>query len=156
MRLKSKQTTVLKVESAQGMERQEMVIRDGDDESLVAVGKEIQLPSGDHQLSLAIRPIRPKVTQLLQNYPNPFNPETWIPFELNQDSDVSLTIYDMAGRQIRHLDLGFQKAGTYLRREQAIYWDGRTQSGEQVASGTYFYTLKTADYVATQKMIILK
>ena len=95
---------------------------------------------------------------LLQNYPNPFNPETWIPFELNQDSDVSLTIYiyDTAGRLIRRLDLGFREAGTYLRREQAIYWDGRTQSGEQVASGTYFYTLKTADYVSTQKMIILK
>ena len=93
---------------------------------------------------------------LLQNYPNPFNPETWIPFELNQDSDVSLTIYNTAGRLVRRLDLGFQKAGTYLRRDRAIYWDGRTQSGEQVASGTYFYTLKTAGYVSTQKMIILK
>ena len=87
---------------------------------------------------------------------NPFIPKTWIPFELNQDSDVSLTIYDTAGCQIRHLDLGFQPAGAYLRRDRAIYWDGRTQSGEQVASGTYFYTLKTAGYVSTQKMIILK
>ena len=93
---------------------------------------------------------------LLQNYPNPFNPETWIPFELNQDSDVSLTIYDTAGRQIRRLDLGFHPAGTYLQRDRAIYWDGRTQSGEQVASGTYFYTLKTTGYASTQKRIILK
>ena len=98
----------------------------------------------------------PEQTQLLPNYPNPFNPETWIPFELNQDSNVSLAIYDTAGRLVRHLDLGFQEAGTYLRRDRAIYWDGRTQSGEQVASGTYFYTLKTAGYVSTQKMIILK
>jgi hypothetical protein len=98
----------------------------------------------------------PEYTRLLQNYPNPFNPETWIPFELSQDSEVSLIIYDIAGRQIRRLDLGFQPAGTYLQRDQAIYWDGRTQSGEQVASGTYFYTLKTEDYVSTQKMIILK
>jgi len=98
----------------------------------------------------------PEHTRLLQNYPNPFNPETWIPFELNQDSEVSLIIYDVAGIQIRRLDLGFQLAGTYLQRERAIYWDGRTQLGEQVASGTYFYTLKTADYVSTQKMIILK
>ncbi|HIA66908.1 TPA: T9SS type A sorting domain-containing protein [Candidatus Poribacteria bacterium] len=95
-------------------------------------------------------------TRLLQNYPNPFNPETWIPFELNQDSNVSLAIYDTAGRLVRHLDLGFQPAGTYLQRDRAIYWDGRTQSGEQVASSTYFYTLKTEDYVSTQKMIILK
>ena len=108
-------------------------------------------------LLIAILPERlPEQTQLLPNYPNPFNPETWIPFELNQDSDVSLAIYDMAGRLVRRLDIGFQKAGTYLQRDRAIYWDGRTQSGEQVASGTYFYTLKTEGYVSTQKMIILK
>ena len=83
-------------------------------------------------------------------------PIEWIPFELNRDSDVSLAVYDMAGRQIRHLDLGLQRAGVYVRRDQAIYWDGRTQSGEQVASGTYFYTLKTEGYTSTQKMIILK
>ena len=98
----------------------------------------------------------PTLSRLLQNYPNPFNPETWIPFELNQDSEVSLIIYNMAGRLVRRLDLGFREAGTYLRREQAIYWDGRTQSGEQVASGTYFYVLKTDDYTSTQKMIISK
>ena len=62
----------------------------------------------------------------------------------------------MYSRQIRHLDIRFQPAGAYLQRDRAIYWDGRTQSGEQVASGTYFYTLKTAGYVSTQKMIILK
>ena len=108
-------------------------------------------------LLTAILPERlPEQTRLLPNYPNPFNPETWIPFELNQDSDVSLTIYDTAGRLVQHLDLGFQEAGTYLQRDRAIYWDGRTQSGEQVASGTYFYKLKTADYMSTQKMIILK
>ena len=116
----------------------------------------IRLTGEEVILRLQPKRIIPETTALLQNYPNPFNPETWIPFELNQDSDVSLTIYDTAGRQIRHLDLGFQEAGVYARRDRAIYWDGRTQSGEQVASGTYFYTLKTAGYVSTQKMIILK
>ena len=66
------------------------------------------------------------------------------------------TLYDTAGHLVQYLDLGSQKAGTYLQRDRAFYWDGRTQSGEQVASGTYFYRLKTADYVLTQKMIILK
>ena len=79
-----------------------------------------------------------------------------MPFELNQDSEVSLIIYDTAGRLVRRLDIGFQPAGAYLQRDRAIYWDGRTQSGEQVASGTYFYTLKTKGYTSTQKMIILK
>ena len=95
-------------------------------------------------------------TQLLPNYPNPFNPETWIPFELGQDSDVSLTIYDVAGYMIQQLDLGLRPAGVYLERNKAIFWDGRTQSGELAASGTYFYILKTEDCTFTQKMIILK
>ena len=98
----------------------------------------------------------PEHTRLLQNYPNPFNPETWIPFELNQDSEVSLIIYDIAGHQIRRLDLGFQPAGTYLQRERAIYWDGRNTSGESVSSGVYFYRLQAGDYSQTRKMVILK
>ena len=52
---------------------------------------------------------------------NPFILETWIPFKLNQDSDVSLAVYDTAGRLVQRLDIGFQKAGTYLRRDRAIY-----------------------------------
>ena len=98
----------------------------------------------------------PEVSGLGQNYPNPFNPETWIPYQLHQESDVSLRIYSSDGTLVRRLDLGFQPAGAYLQRERAIHWDGRTQSGEQVASGTYFYTLKTEGYTSTQKMIILK
>ena len=65
------------------------------------------------------------------------------------------TLYDTAGHLVQYLDLGSQKAGTYLQR-RTIYWDEQTQSGEQVASSIYFYTLKAADYVSTQKMIILK
>ena len=52
---------------------------------------------------------------------NPFILETWIPFKLNQDSDVSLAVYDTAGRLVRRLDIGFQKVGAYLRRDRAIY-----------------------------------
>mgnify|MGYP003312374580 CR=1 FL=1 len=66
------------------------------------------------------------------------------------------TLYDTAGHLVQYLDLGSQKAGTYLQRDRTIYWDEQTQSGEQVASSIYFYTLKAADYVSTQKMIILK
>jgi len=137
-------------------EGKELLLSDGVTETVLMPGMQVRLESGTRELTLIWRERLPEVTALLQNYPNPFNPETWIPFELNQDSEVSLTIYDMAGRLVRRLDLGFQEAGTYLQRDRAIYWDGRTQSGEQVASGTYFYTLKTAGYVSTQKMIILK
>ena len=156
MRLSSPEPVQLMIGSQEIPTGQELVISDGQIETVLSAGMEIQLPVGEREYRLVLQPIKPKVTQLLQNYPNPFNPETWIPFELNQDSDVSLTIYDTAGRLVQHLGLGFQEVGTYLQRDRAIYWDGRTQSGEQVASGTYFYTLKTAGYVSTQKMIILK
>ena len=98
----------------------------------------------------------PVRTRLLPNYPNPFNPETWIPFELSQDSGVKLTIYGVAGNLIRVISVGYVQAGSYVGQSRAIYWDGKTDSGESVASGTYFYTLTAEDYTSTQKMIILK
>ena len=105
----------------------------------------------------AILPERlPTETQLLPNYPNPFNPETWIPFELSQDSEVLVTIYNVAGTPVRNIRMGHLEVGSYVSQSKAAYWDGKTDTGERVASGTYFYTLKTADYVSTQKMIILK
>jgi len=47
-------------------------------------------------------------------------------------------------------------AGRYVRADQAAYWDGRTEDGEMVASGTYFYQLQAGDYLETIKMVILK
>ena len=98
----------------------------------------------------------PNQTRLLQNYPNPFNPETWMPIELSQDTEVSVTIYDVQGKQIRQLQLGMVTAGRYVTADQAVYWDGKTETGETVSSGTYFYQLRTGDYTETRKMVILK
>ena len=53
--------------------------------------------------------MRPDHTQLLVNYPNPFNPETWIPYQLANASDVQIIIYDPRGAVIRRLDLGHQQ-----------------------------------------------
>ena len=80
-------------------------------------------------------------TVLLPNYPNPFNPETWIPYDLAQDADVHIQIYNLKGESIRRLSLGLQTAGTYRTQSRAAYWDGRNAVGEPVASGIYFYTL---------------
>ena len=98
----------------------------------------------------------PAETQLLVNYPNPFNPETWIPYRLAEDAFVTLTIYDQTGHAVRTLDVGHQIASVYENRSRAIYWDGRNQVGEQVASGVYFYHLSAGNYSATRKMLILK
>ena len=98
----------------------------------------------------------PTGTQLLANYPNPFNPETWIPFQLAQDSTVTAKIYDVTGNQIRMIELGHIPAGNYVESNKAIYWDGRTEDGEQVSSGAYFYQIEAGDYTETRKMVILK
>ena len=98
----------------------------------------------------------PAETELLLNYPNPFNPETWIPYRLAEDAFVTLTIYDLSGRVVRTLDVGHQVAAVYQSRSKAIYWDGRNEVGESVASGVYFYHLSAGDYSATRKMVILK
>ena len=98
----------------------------------------------------------PKETELLPNYPNPFNPETWIPYRLSEDGFVTLRIYDQQGRVVRRLDVGPRTASVYESRSKAIYWDGRNEAGDRVASGIYFYTLIAGDYSATRKMVILK
>ena len=98
----------------------------------------------------------PKETVLLPNYPNPFNPETWIPYRLAKDAFVTLTIYDQRGRVVRTLNVGHRIAAVYESQVKAIHWDGRTEFGERVASGIYFYTLTAGDYSATRKMVILK
>ena len=106
-----------------------------------------------HQLLVALTP---KETALLPNYPNPFNPETWIPYQLAKDAEVSLTIYAIDGYIVRRLALGHQTPGLYENRSRAAYWDGRNQFGEPVASGLYFYTLTAGDFTATRRMLILK
>ena len=95
-------------------------------------------------------------TVLLPNYPNPFNPETWIPYQLAKPAEVTLTIYNMRGVVVRTIALGHQAAGVYTSRSRAIHWDGRNMFGEKVATGLYFYTLKTGDFTATRKMLIRK
>ena len=94
--------------------------------------------------------------ELLANYPNPFNPETWIPYRLAEDANVTLTIYDSSGQVVRTLDVGHRIASIYENRSKAVYWDGRNGFGERVVSGIYFYTLTAGDFSATRRMVILK
>lgn len=128
-------------------------------------GEEVTLVGGfTYDDSLAVEPKGKlltslgyvKQTRLLQNYPNPFNPETWIPYQLATEADVNIVIYDSRGQRVRTLKLGTQPPGLYLIQERAAYWDGRSDTGEWVSSGTYFYHLQAGGYSAAKKMIILK
>jgi len=95
-----------------------------------------------------------KQTELFQNYPNPFNPETWIPYQLDEDTRVEISIYTSDGQLVRTLNLGRKQAGSYTNREKSAYWDGKNEAGESVSSGIYFYTIHAGDYSDTKKMVI--
>ena len=98
----------------------------------------------------------PEETVLLQNYPNPFNPETWIPFKLAENTRVEIGIYDISGRLVRRLNLGYLKAGSYVDRNEAARWDGRNEVGEKVSSGIYIYRMKVGARSFIKRMIISK
>ena len=88
----------------------------------------------------------PDKFNLYQNYPNPFNPSTEIKFSLTNASNVSLKVYDPAGRTIATLVNSFQTAGTYSINFKAGY----------LPSGVYFYTLEADGFTSTKKMVLLK
>ncbi|MCZ6777183.1 MAG: choice-of-anchor B family protein [Ignavibacteria bacterium] len=85
------------------------------------------------------------------NYPNPFNPTTTINYQLSEATTVRLTIYNVLGQKIRTLvdqalGSGFHKA----------IWDGRSDSGLSVVSGTYIYRFEAGSFIDTNKMLLLK
>jgi flagellar hook assembly protein FlgD len=84
------------------------------------------------------------------------NPETWIPYELSVDSNVSVSIYDIRGRLVLEINLGHQSAGSYTTRDKATHWDGRNNNGETVASGIYFYQLTTDHFSSVRRMMLVK
>ena len=136
------------------------VVADGVSEDAIAL-RDVQIVDGAERFSRlpelhsALTTV-PHKTKLLANYPNPFNPETWIPFELADEANVKVQIYDVSGRLIRMLDLGRRSAGHYVERATAAYWDGRNRAGESVASGVYLYRLTAGDFSAMRRMVILK
>ncbi len=88
---------------------------------------------------------------MYQNYPNPFNPTTTIQFGLPQKSEVSLRIYDITGKLVKILVNEKKDAGYH-----SIIWNGMDDAGREVASGVYFYKIKSEDFKQTRKCLMLK
>jgi len=92
---------------------------------------------------------------LHQNYPNPFNPSTTISYTLRPTSGrlprTTLSIFNLLGQQVVTLVDKVQLPGTYN-----VQWDGSSKSGQQVATGIYFYKLSRGDDSQSKKMILLK
>jgi hypothetical protein len=100
--------------------------------------------------------MQPTAFALLQNFPNPFNPETWIPFRLAKDADVTIRVFNLRGQEVRTIHLGQMPAGWYDTRGKAVLWDGRDSYGQEVSSGIYFYSLTAGNFHATKKLTIIK
>jgi flagellar hook assembly protein FlgD len=88
---------------------------------------------------------------LAQNYPNPFNPSTTIKYSVKEKAHVSMKIYNVAGQLVRTLVNSDMNAGAYIET-----WNGRSNSGDPVSSGIYFYRLVTKNFSMTKKMVFLK
>ena len=88
----------------------------------------------------------PMVYALSQNYPNPFNPVTEITFELPEQADVRLTVYNILGQVVEVLVDANLPSG-----RQPVKWDGGS-----TASGIYFYRLEANDFSSTKRMVLMK
>lgn len=93
----------------------------------------------------------PTEFSLLQNYPNPFNPQTQISYKLSAGGFISLSIYDLLGREIKTLVSKDQPAGSYT-----VSWNGKNEFGNAVPSGVYMYSLKAGNFHESKKMILMK
>lgn len=93
----------------------------------------------------------PNNFNLSQNYPNPFNPITTFRYSLPQSENVKVSIFNLNGELIAEVVNQFQSAGTY-----EVVWNGKNNSGQQVASGTYIYKVQAGNYSESKKMILLK
>ena len=92
------------------------------------------------------------VNVLNKNYPNPFNPTTTISYNLAENSNVELSIYNLKGQKVCTLVNTPQESGYY-----ETVWNGMDDAGKNISSGIYLYKLKAGDrYTSTKKMILLK
>jgi hypothetical protein len=90
--------------------------------------------------------------RLEQNYPNPFNPATRIEFSLPKASRVSIQIFNGLGQGVATL----MNNEDFAPGTHSALWNGKDASGMSVASGVYYYQLKTADHQMTKKMVLVK
>ena len=89
---------------------------------------------------------------LNQNYPNPFNPSTQISFDVPQGGEhIMLNIYNILGQNVSTLVNGVMNPGTYT-----MEWNATDEVGNPVASGIYFYELRSSSFIARKKMLLIR
>ena len=93
----------------------------------------------------------PETTEMKNAYPNPFNPQTYIAYNLSEDTHVTITVFDMLGRQVKTLFIGHQFAGSYH-----VYWNATDETGNKAPSGGYIIQMKTEKTRQVQKVMLMK
>ena len=111
---------------------------------------EIVVPSSE-RFTLELRAVVPDTFTLHQNFPNPFNPITTLSYDLPEQAEVTLTIYDLMGREITQLVNTNQQAGF-----KSVQWDATDSMGRAVSAGVYLYQIQAGEFVQTKKMVLLK
>jgi hypothetical protein len=111
---------------------------------------EVTVPSAERFVLNRISVI-PITFALHQNFPNPFNPITTFRYDLPSDAFVTLSIYDMLGREITQLVSTTQEAGFRL-----VQWNGSDIMGRPVSAGVYLYQIRAGEFTQTRKMVLLK
>ncbi|MFQ6673907.1 MAG: FlgD immunoglobulin-like domain containing protein, partial [Fidelibacterota bacterium] len=121
------------------------------------------LPNANSAIGYAESPLEPSVEivvekgmlavlfTLRQNHPNPFNPVTALRYDLPERSEVTITIYDILGRQVKTLVHGMEEPG-----HKTVMWDGTNHLGQQVSAGVYLYAIQAGGFTQTRKMILLR
>ena len=122
----------------------------GEEYLLEGTGGEITVPSSE-RFTLELKATLPTTFTLHQNFPNPFNPITTLRYDLPSDALVTLSIYDMLGREITQLVNTTQEAGF-----KSVQWDATDSMGRPVSAGVYLYQIQAGEFVQTKKMVLLK
>jgi hypothetical protein len=107
--------------------------------------EEISLTDSDEVIAVEY------ITELQGNYPNPFNPVTFVNFSLAKEAAVSVDVYNIKGQKVKTLVNDIMSAGIHK-----IEWNGKDDSGKNVASGIYFSKMRSGRYTSTKKMILMK
>ncbi len=105
----------------------------------------------DYSESIQIEITAPKNFTIAQNYPNPFNPETKIDYTLPENANVSIAIYNLKGQFISQLVNGEQAPGFH-----SVNWNGRNDSGLEVASGVYIYSISANKFRESRKLTFIR
>ena len=108
----------------------------------------IETPEGDNDIEELVLG-----NDIYANYPNPFNPSTTISYSIADAGNVVIDVYNVKGQKINRVFAGYV---TEVNQKRSVVWNGNDSEGNQVASGIYFASIKTASFEKTTKMLLSK